>query len=274
MTEPTPPTENANDQEPPVATSKPAAKNKKARRWKILAGFTVVAAALLYFVMQKDPLRDLDKDFLRQGFRPNPGLAGFYVPGTVIRLRTVRGGEEVELPRPAVALTAETCFPGARAQESDYFVASRSGRRETSLQLDASEVLRVLPNLALQGAKTWNVEVVRPKIRALPQLEVEPSAECLARLEEVWSRPDEHASWFATIGEAIVAEGLVVTIEWNAGAGGDVKAQVERSLEDSLETAGVPVEARVDSGEKTVYRAEGELVLAYSTWEMLPEWEE
>ena len=66
----------------------------------------------------------------------------------------------------------------------------------------------------------------------------------------------------------------MVTIEWDAEAGGELRAEVESSLESSLETAGVPVEARAAAGETTVYRAAGEIVLAYSTWEMVPDWED
>ncbi len=179
------------------------------------------------------------------------------------RLVTTSYDGHVRLYGRDLALLAKQKAPGGANRHG----AACPERRPARLRRFRSRVGR-----PRRGGRDRAPTASRDRRLAGPLCRLSPA--CLRLLEDTWNQKYEQPAWFATIGESVVADGLVVTIEWSAEAGGDLRTEVESSLESSLETAGVPVEARTAAGETTVYRAAGEIVLAYSTWEMVPDWDD
>jgi hypothetical protein len=70
--------------------------------------------------------------------------------------------------------------------------------------------------------------------------------------------------------EAVVADGLALTIEWEAEAGAEARARLSGAARKGLPASGGPVETAVDSRERTVLQSSGPAVLGYRTRPMEP----
>jgi hypothetical protein len=223
-----------------------------------------LVAAGLVFVFRPDPAGDLLDDLRRQGYEINVGFAGHYRPGTVIRVeRPGPEGVPEALPRPEVALWPDQCFPESTPRTAPLPLPRRTGHR--ALRLDAEAVHRVLPRLGIQGAKRWEMEIVRPRLATfsvLGELSEQYSDFCLDRLERALDG-GHRLSWYRTITEAVVAEGLRIDVEWRAGTAGETRTAARRAVEESL--AGAEVAAAFESQERTVLEVDGDVVLAYRT---------
>jgi len=256
--------------EPPDEQSR---KRKAIRRRWALLGLLVLIAAALIVVFRPDPQAELMASLRIQGFEPNVGFAAHYQPGTVIQLRKRDAGGEVRtLPRPEIVLWPDQCFPGIEPRPAPYPLPSRRGRRQTTIRLEAAQALRFLPALGIAGAKQWEIEIASPQLLTFARLELDEkfSEFCLDGLERTFDADDD-PSWFRTISEAVVADGMTITIDWQADADADVKAAAERAVEESLEPAEATVEVRLQSEERTVLAVDGRIVLAYRTFTMEPE---
>jgi hypothetical protein len=250
---------------------KPAAPSRRRRPWLIFAGLAVaMAAAGLYFVFRPDPERNL-LDLLRERhYELNEGFVAHYRPGTVIRLfRRGPNGQTEALPRPDVAFWPEQCFPGRQPRAEAFVLPRSSGKR--ALHLSAERLHKLLPGFGIQGAKHWEVEILRPRSLAfalLGDLSEQFSEECLNGLEK---RHDagEPLAWYRTITQAVVADGLRIAIDWQAGANAEVREAARRTIKESL--ASVPaIDAKFTSEEQSVLDVKGDLVLAYLTDAMDP----
>jgi hypothetical protein len=237
------------------------------RRWPLFALLAAgLAAAGLWLAFRPDPEADLLAELRSRGFELNGGFAAHYRPGTVIRLfRRGPGGAAEALVRPEVVFWPEQCFPGRMPRSEAFALAGSAGAR--SFRLDAGQVHRLLPRFGIEGAKSWEMEVVRPRTAAfalLGDLSEQFSGECLARLE---ARLDagEPLAGYRTVTEAVVADGLRLTIDWQAGTGGAVREAARRQVGSRLRGR---VETAFASEERTVLDVRDEIVLAYRTAEM------
>jgi hypothetical protein len=252
--------------------AQPKKTKKKSLPWSrilfwSLAALLTVAGAL--YVFHPQPIDDLDTLLREQGFTPNPGFATTFRPGDVLQIADADG----PLTRPVLFLTREDCFPGAEPLRSPFALPGRSGKRSGSIDLTGTKVARALPQLDLagQGAKSYALEIENPQVETFAKghLSESFSTICVQRFAREIDGGDP-AAWYVTISEAVVADALTLTVEWESGASGDARAKLADAARKGLPASKGTVEMKVDSSEKTVLRAPGPLVLGYRYRAMEP----
>jgi hypothetical protein len=239
--------------------SRPSRKKKLSRQWIIGLALAAVAAALLAFTLRPDPLKDLETELREKGYEPSVGLTG-PPPGTVLQVaRRGADGELEPIQPPQVVLWADQCFPGKTPRSASFPLPGRMGSRKTNLQ--EAGALKLLPQLSLSAAKSWEVSLVNPHLQTFAKLDLSQgfSNDCLVHLEKAFESGEKPAQ-YATVLEAVVVDGLSLLVEWQAGAEGEGKVAVGR-----VKSRGKDIKVQV-SGEgtgKTRLDIQGPLILAY-----------
>jgi hypothetical protein len=259
--------------EPPASPSKPPArkrrqprKKKWSRRWIVGLALIAIAAALIAFTLRPDPLKDLETELREKGYEPSVGLAG-PPPGTVLQVsRRGADGSLQPIQPPQVVLWADQCFPDKTPTSAPFPLPGRMGSRKTDLH--EAGALKLLPELSMSAAKSWEVSFTNPHLQTFAKLDLSQrfSDLCLARLEEAFDSGEDPAQ-YATVLEAVVVDGLSLLVEWQVGAEGEGKAAVGR-----VRSKGKEVKVQVSGEEKGKTRLDiqGPLILAYRTASMEP----
>lgn len=239
---------------------------KWSRRWIVGLALVAVAAALVAFTLRPDPLKDLEASLREKGYEPSVGLAG-PPPGTVLQVaRRGADGQLQPIQPPQVVLWAEQCFPDKKPTSAPFPLPGRMGSRKTDLH--EAGALKLLPELSMSAAKSWEVSLTNPHLQTFAKLDLSQSFsdECLVRLEKAFDSGEAPAQ-YATVLEAVVVDGLSLLVEWQAGAEGEGKAAVGR-----VRSKGKEVKVQVSGEErgKTRLDIQGPLILAYRTASMEP----
>lgn len=233
----------------------------------LACGIAVLALTLGLYVFGPEPFDDLESLLREQSFQPNPGLAALLQPGDVIQIAEGDGrGGKTLLSRPLIVLRKEDCFPRLQPAEAPFALPARRGRRSASLDLAASQVTRLLPRLDLsgRGTRSYSLEITNPRILSFSKSELSErfSESCLERFERAVEAGDK-AEWFGTIVETVVADGLKLNVEWEAGMTAEARAKLTEAARRGLPFPRAKVKTEVDSTETTVLHAEGPVVLGY-----------
>jgi hypothetical protein len=249
-----------------MSKRKQPGKKKPARRWLIGLALAAVAAALVTFTLRPDPLKDLETVLREKGYEPSVGLAG-PPPGTVLQVaRREADGHMQPIQPPQVVLWADKCFPNRTPRSAPFPLPSRLGSRKTGLH--EAGALKLLPELSLSAAKSWEVSLANPHLQTFAKLDLSQSfsPECLDRLQAAFDSGEKPAQ-YATVLEAVVVDGLSLLVEWQAGAEGEGKAAVGR-----VQSKGKEIRVQVSGEEKGKTRLDirGPLVLAYRMATMDP----
>lgn len=259
--------------EPPASPPKPPARRRRrpaqkkwSRRWIVGLALVAVAAALLTFTLHPDPLKDLETELREKGYEPSVGLAG-PPPGTVLQVaRRGADGRLQPIQPPQVVLWGDQCFPDKTPRPAPFPLPDRMGSRKTNLH--EAGALKLLPELSMSAAKSWEVSLTNPHLQTFAKLDLSQgfSAMCLARLEKAFESGEDPAQ-YATVLEAVVVDGLSLLVEWQAGAEGEGKAAVGR-----VRSKGKEIKVQVSGEEKGKTRLDiqGPLILAYRTASMEP----
>ena len=175
-----------------------------------------------------------------------------------------------QLGRPVLFLRRESCFPGLSPGEVPFGLPATSGRR--SLALDGSKLGRVLPQLRLGGrevhAYSLVVENARVATFAKGELSEQFAPSCVERFARALAGGDL-AAWFGTVVEAVIADGLTLSVDWQEGMTGEARAAFRQRTAGALPTRGA-ISTELDTSEKTVLKAAGPLVLGYRYRPMEP----
>lgn len=258
---------------PAVAKKRRRRAKAPSRRWLVFAaGMATLAVILALIVLRPSPSEDLDELLRGQGFVPNPGLAATFRPGDVIQVAEGDGqGGERRLVRPVLVLRREECFPGLEPAETAFAVPGRTGRREGSLNVSGKGLTRFLPALELggEGAKAYELTVGNPRVATFAKADLSErfSPSCVSWFDRELAAGDR-PGWFETVIEAVVADELALTIEWEAEAGAEARARLAGSARKGL--PGGKAETALDTSEKQVLRSTGPAVLGYRTRPMEP----
>jgi len=234
------------------------------RRAIVALALAAVAAALLLFTLRPDPLKDLETTLREKGFEPSVGLAG-PPPGTVLQVARRGANDRLQpIQPPQVVLWAEQCFPGKTPRSAPFPLPDRMGSRKSGLK--EAGALKLLPELSMNAAKSWEVSLTNPHLQTFAKLDLSQgfSEECLVQLEKAFESGEEPAQ-YATVLEAVVVDGLSLLVEWQAGAEGEGKAAVGQ-----IRSKGKQVKVKVNAEEKgkTRLELEGPLILGYRTASM------
>jgi len=258
----------------------PAARRRKklgALPWRrlLLAALAVVAlVAGAIWINRPAPPEDLDAQLVQAGFELNPGFAASFRPGDVIQIVETDGkGGGRPLPRPVLFLRHEDCFPMQAPTTAAFALASRSGQRSGSLQVQGAVARRLLPGLRLSGqeVRSYALTIERPQVATLARADLSGrfAHTCVERFQEALDSGDRPA-WFGTVNETVVADALTFTVEWHAKTSGEIRKRLASDLRRDLPGVGGPVATALDSSEKTVLRAPGPVLLAYRYRPMEP----
>jgi len=265
MSPPSEPT--ASPPKPPARKRRQPGKKKWPRRWIFGLVLVVIAVALLTFTLLPDPLKDLETSLREKGYEPSVGLAG-PPPGTVLQVaRKGNDGRLQPIQPPQVVLWADQCFPNQTPRSVPFPLPDRMGSRKSDLH--EAGALKLLPELSMSAAKSWEVSLTNPHLQTFAKLDLSKkfSSLCLARLEAAFESGEDPVQ-YATVLEAVVVDGLSLLVEWQAGAEGKGKAAVGRVARSK----GKEVRVQVSGEEKGKTRLDlqGPLILAYRTASMEP----
>lgn len=257
----------ASPPKPPARKRRQPGKKKWPRRWIFGLVLVVIAAALLTFTLLPDPLKDLETSLREKGYEPSVGLAG-PPPGTILQVsRRGSDGRLQPIQPPQVVLWGDQCFPDKTPRSAPFPLPGRMGSRKTDLH--EAGALKLLPELSMSAAKSWEVSLTNPHLQTFAKLDLSQgfSQECLVRLEKAFDS-GEDPTQYATVLEAVVVDGLSLLVEWQAGAEGTGKAAVGRVARST----GKEVRLQVSGEEKgkTRLNIQGPLILAYRTAVMEP----
>jgi hypothetical protein len=261
MSEPT-----ASPPKPPARKRRRPAKKKWSRRWIVGLALVAVAIALVVFTLRPDPLKDLETELREKGYEPSVGLAG-PPPGTVLQVsRRGPDGSLQSIHPPQVVLWGEQCFPGKTPTSAPFPLPGRMGGRQTDLH--EAGALKLLPELSMSAAKSWEVSFTNPHLETFAKLDLSQgfSPDCLDRLQAAFDSGEEPAQ-YATVLEAVVVDGLSLLVEWQAGAEGKGKVAVGRAAQSKEK---VRVKVNGEGTGKTRLDIQGPLILAYRTASMEP----
>lgn len=256
----------ASPSKPPARKRRPPRKKKLSRRWITGLALAGVAAALITFTLLPDPLKDLETALREKGYEPSVGLAG-PPPGTVLQVsRRGADGHLQPIQPPQVVLWAEQCFPTKMPRSAPFPLPGRMGSRKTDLH--EAGALKLLPELSMSAAKSWEVSLTNPHLQTFAKLDLSQSfsAECLDRLQAAFESGEEPAQ-YATVLEAVVVDGLSLLVEWQAGAEGKGKVAVGRAAQSKEK---VRVKVSGEGTGKTRLDIQGPLILAYRMASMEP----
>ena len=246
----------------------------KPRNWRLWGAGAILLLGLvmLAWVFWPEPEVDLEAWLAERDLVLNAGFAGHYLPGTVVRThRLGEDGVARKQARPDVVLWPETCFPGKTPRPTDFPLPRRLGRRQTALHLGGEQARKLLPSLGVEGAESWDVEIVHPRLKtfALADLARQFSEPCLDRLEEMFDGGTDPA-WLATIVEAVVADELRITVEWQAGLGAEARADLAKKAAKKTGSGALAVEVGGGGEGREVLEAKGPVVVAYRLASMVP----
>ena len=241
-----------------------SAKKKWPRHWIVGLALVAVAAGLVAFTLRPDPLKDLETSLREKGYEPSVGLAG-PPPGTVLQVaRRGADGSLQPIQPPQVVLWADQCFPDRTPRSAPFPLPGRMGSRKTDLH--EAGALKLLPELSLSAAKSWEVSLTNPHLRTFAKLDLSQSfsPECLDRLQSAFDSGEDPAQ-YATVLEAVVVDSLSLLVEWQASAEGEGKAAVGRAVRSK-----VKVQASGEEKGRTRLDIQGPLILGYRTASMEP----
>jgi hypothetical protein len=159
-------------------------------------------------------------------------------------------------------LTREVCFPGHLPAETPFGLPLTRGQRVVSVS--SAGLGRWVPNLQVRGEGTRSYALTLDNLRVATfsrgQLSERFSTSCVEAFASALQSGDRPA-WFGTVTEAVVADALTVTIEWQADTSGTAHAALKERI-GALQRTGA-LTAELDSTERTVLRVSGPLVLGY-----------
>lgn len=243
-------------------------------RWLVPITILLVVLILALTVFLPSPGDDLEEALTRQGFTLNPGFAATFRPGDVLQIKEEDGrGGERPLDRPLLVLRREECFPGLTPKEEPFALPARLGRREGSFSLQGKRLARALPALSLEGrgAKSYSLAIENPRVATFAKTDLSErfAPACVSWFDRTLAAGDP-AGWYATVIEAVVADTLDLTIEWETATKADARVRLTGAAKKGLPARGGTVATQLETSEKTVLRAEGPVVVGYRVRAMEP----
>jgi len=266
----------------PKGSRKKPRENRRANQllWSGAFLFAVILGyvAYIYFGVKPEPLRDVFQLLEGQGYTQNISLSGHFRPGNIVQIAEAGSeGKERELLTPLVVAWAQNCFPGREAQISEFSLPQLEGSSSGSLSIGSELLTKRLARLRIESTAVANYNLKFNNVRILAfakgDLSGSFSEECVRKLRELIESGDK-VEWFRIVMEAVVADEMLMEINWKGDATADVKQFVTEktgkalsqppALQLGAEAQSKPdVRVAVDDAKKTVLSAKGLVIIAY-----------
>lgn len=260
-------------------------KNKAKLKRKIIYGkygififLLFIAIAVWFYAKRPSPQKDdhLKKIFdilKKEGFRPNPGFSGLFLPGTLVQWREEGAADAgiVELANPLIFKTASSCFPNMRPIQKSYGLPIPSGEYSDRLVLNASGVRKWFPKLSLQDSAkmSYSLHLEKIRIHTIPKgdLSFRFSEECVKALDRQL-KIGEKSDWYAIVQEAIVVSEISYEVVWHRNLSVAARTELQLRLQQKVKnTLGLETYAKIEThtanNEKTILRVSDNAVIAY-----------
>lgn len=241
----------------------------------LVAGIAAVMAFPGYLQAKRSAMVDMAAYLRDLGYTPNAGLAGHYLPGSIIQTHEPgrSGARGKELPSPILFMEATACFPDLEPESRPFAMPTGSGSASSSLSVRGEGLASFLPSLQIGAGShvEYQLSVEQAHIRYIPKGEMSRnfSAVCVQAYADAIAAGDQ-PGWFSTITEAVVADRLTFTITWDRNFAADARARIAGSASALLDGPNVTVSTSLESEQTTVIHAEGQLVIGYKARPMQP----
>lgn len=225
-----------------------------------------------------DQLLDICKTLESQGYKCNASLSGMYRPGDVVQTTEVTSDKKEQiLASPVVFLWGSDCYPGLTPRVAPFTLPQSWGTSTASIGLNADKVSSILSSLKIDSAATIDyslkLENVTVQTLAKGDLSGKLSSYCVEALERQ-VRSNDKPEWFAVIVESVIADKLLLVINWKADTNADARASIVKNTEDDLTSlimqggrqspdSEVSVGVKSDDIKHTIIETSGTVVLGY-----------
>lgn len=234
-------------------------------------------ATYVFLFTEKQP--DIFELFEQQGYRANVGFSGLFAPGHTLQI-TRKGDDDKEytLATPIVFLWAEDCFPGKTPRRSSYVLPEIRKTTTSALTIDANEIARYLPSLHIDNKtiNKYHMAFDEPYVLTYSKATLNQhfSPACIAEFEKI-ADAGEKLQWYVTIVESVMANAMRFEISWTSGTSLEAReavknqytktlsAMVAREKKDASQIPSVDISFETDTEEKTVFRTNKPVILAY-----------
>jgi hypothetical protein len=206
--------------------------------WRTLLGAAAVAVAS-GCVTHPPPASDVLRRMSQEGYTPNPGLSGLVQPGNIIQTMELGpDGLARPLSPPLVLAWGTDCFPGLKPREGPFALAAESGGRTAEMAFEGPEAMRLLPSINVGASATsgQKMRMKKPRVRAFARGDMSGklSQKCVEVLRQAFAEGDR-PEWFSVVIEALVVDGFVLELTWNAGVGLEVRERVTQATTQAVE---------------------------------------
>ncbi len=248
----------------------------------IMIAVTLVLVVVGFFIYTRmflpgDQLLDVCDTLGAQSYSCNKGLSDMYRPGDIIQTKeSAPDGSEHLLASPAVLLWGSDCFPEQSPRIAPFTLPQSSGTGTASLGINAEKLPGLLSSLQFDSSATVDyslkLENVTVHTLAKGDLSGKVSAYCIEALERQ-IRSGDKPEWFSVILESVIAEKLLLEINWKSDTGADARASIVENTSDQLSSLvtnddsdaqkelGVAVKS--EDQKRTLIESNGSVVLGY-----------
>lgn len=223
--------------------------NHSTSRWlkkpAILVMTLLVVLVIGFFVYTRmfingDQLQGVCEILENQGYSCNASLSGTYRPGDVVQIKEAAPDSgERKLASPVIFLWGTDCFPGQTPRVAPFTLPQISGTSTASIGLNANELSGILSSLNLNSTATidYNLKLENVTVQTLAKgdLSGKLAPKCIEALERQF-RSQDKPEWFAVVLESVLADKLLLEINWNADTDADARASIVKSTKDDLIT--------------------------------------
>jgi hypothetical protein len=246
----------------------------------LTVAFALLCTALvigLHFrsiTVRTQPLSALMQVLKAHGYKANHGLAGSFVPGTLVQIaERDASGARRELLEPLVFMWGSDCFPEKAPEEHLYALPDSSGSTLDRLTVDGPSVDHDAPVFALQDRAVahYRLRFGQPRVRTFAKgdMSLQFSQACVAALNRAVSRGDE-ASFYDVVIETLVADFVEYEIEWTRSTDAQSHLTLKSAIQERLrQSTGrtintqVSVQTLSEGKDHSLLHASGEVILAY-----------
>lgn len=220
----------------------------------------LVVLPVAYFVYSKYKIQHIGLDDFfallgQQGYAPNIGFSGVFRPGNIIQIAEAGSdGKDRQLATPMVIAWGDKCFPGLSPRTLEFTLPQFQGQSSANLTLSGNTLARMLPalNLTNNAVANYSLTLQNTRIQAFAKTDLssEFSPHCVATLQTAIDAGDK-VDWLRVVVEAIVADALMLQVDWKDNASTETRQDVANQAMKSLSHSASQTASASDAGKES-----------------------